>query len=171
MLSQKRIGTLLGKYPCCSSALIKSQGNVIKAGVRHWFYLEDLFCRAYSVFFYWSLDVFLVINREMLLRILSKPAIQRSLIEQSLWKIKEKNAWGRLLFSKDSSSLSSACNFLLNKVFTILILSLSVITLTTTTAIIFWEFLMFYQIFVWPPVKRSLNKQVNRSYPTSCQTT
>ena len=58
----------------------------------------------------------------MLLRILSKPAIQRSLIEQSLWKIKEKNAWGRLLFSKDSSSLSRACNFLLNKVFTILTL-------------------------------------------------
>ena len=67
------------------------------------------------------------------MRSLSKPAIQRSSEEQLLWKFWEKNASGRLLFSKAASSLSRACNFMLNKAFTILILSFSLISLTGFT--------------------------------------
>ena len=140
-LFRKRTGTFLGKYPWCSPVLIKSQGNVIKAGLRHWhfprifltFYSEDPFCGAYVIFFFWSLDVFLVFDGEVLLSGLSKLTIQRSSEEQLLWKFWEKNAQGRLLFSKVASSLSRACNFTLSKVFTILILSSSLITLAGFT--------------------------------------
>ena len=45
---------------------------------------------------------------------------------------------------------------------------------STTMVIILWEFLMFYQIFISPQVKRSLvisNKLAYKSCLTSCQTT
>ena len=45
----------------------------------------------------------------------------------------EKGATEMLLFSKVASTLSKTCNFTLNKVFTILILSFSLITLTGFT--------------------------------------
>ena len=84
-LSRKTIGSFLGKYPRCSPVLIKAQGNATEAGLRHWhfpriiltFYSEDPFRRAYAIFFFWSLDAFLVFYRGVL-RSLSKTAIQRS---------------------------------------------------------------------------------------------
>ena len=58
LLSRKRIETFLGKCPWCSPISIKSQSNVIEAGLWHWhftqifltFYSEDPFCRVYANF-------------------------------------------------------------------------------------------------------------------------
>ena len=84
----------------CSPVLIKSQGNVVEAGLRHWhispifliFYLENPFCRAYAIFFFCSLDPFLFFNKEVLLCTLSKFSIQKGSEEHSLWKFPEKSA-------------------------------------------------------------------------------
>ena len=63
----KKIGTFLRKYLWCSPMLIKSQGNAIKAGIRHFLwifltsYLDEPLCRAYVNFFFWFLDAFLVL--------------------------------------------------------------------------------------------------------------
>ena len=120
-LPRKRIGAFLGKCPLCSPALLKSQGNVIEAGLRHWhftriflaFYLEDRISRAYTKFFFSSWDAFpvLVCHREVLKCSLSKSVIQRSSEKQLLWKFREKSAYWKLLFSNAASSMTRTSNF------------------------------------------------------------
>ena len=139
-----KVGTLLKKCLWCCSVLIKSQGNVIKAGIRHSvnkFCKQtcSTFCRAYAYLSFWFLDVVLVFDREVLLCSLSKPAIQRSSEEQLLWKFLEKSVQRKLLCSKAASSMAKACKFTLYKVFPVLILFLSLTNLTEFTFYFIWS--------------------------------
>ena len=70
--------------------------NVSKTGLRYRCYLwafpvlEQPFCRAYASISFWSLDAFLVFNRDALLFILSESATHRS-TKKSYSEMSQKN--------------------------------------------------------------------------------
>ena len=86
---------------------------------------EQPFCRPHTNNFLWSLDVFLIFYREALLSSPSESASNRNSEEQLIEKFLEKSA--KFLSGKDASCMATPCNFTLNKTFSILALSFSLI--------------------------------------------
>ena len=116
----KKVRTFLGKCQQWSPVLMKLQGNVSEGGLQHKCFpqafpiLEQLFCRRHASISLWSLDGFLVFNRETLLRCISEPAIQESTKGQTE-KLPRKRVDRKRYFWK--SCITGACNVSLSKLF------------------------------------------------------
>ena len=80
-----------------------------------------------------DIDAFLAVDGEVFCIVFQNLLLRGARKNSYFENFEEKGATEMLLFSKVASTLSKTCNFTLNKVFTILILSFSLITLTGFT--------------------------------------
>ena len=96
------------------------------------FYSENSLCRRYESFFFWSLDASLVFDREYCCEVLQNLLFTGDQKNSYFRSSEKKNAQGKQA-AKASKPTARACNFTWNKVFIILILSVSQINLSVFT--------------------------------------